>query len=146
MPSPLRVAFAGTRWSPGSLMTIWHSPTERTTVNILDTRDLIEELDELIERRDDEDQTDPLDEDDVKRMAEIERVIEEIGDEASYGVVLIPEDDFVEYAQELAEEIGAVDESARWPARHIDWKAAADELRHDYSSVTFDGTDYFYPA
>lgn len=46
---------------------------------------------------------------------------------------------FETYAQELAEDIGAVDSDAGWPGRHIDWTAAARELAYDYS--TFDVRD-----
>jgi antirestriction protein len=60
-----------------------------------------------------------------------------------YGT-LIADDDFVAYAQDFAEELGAVDDSARWPATCIDWDQAAAELQSDYTSVDFDGTTYYY--
>lgn len=110
----------------------------------IDTRDLQKELDELIDRRDDEDQTDPLDEDEVERLTAIETVLDEIGQEAVYGVTLIPESEFEDYAQEYAEDVCGFDSAASWPYCHIDWEAAADSLRMDYSLVTFDGTDYLW--
>lgn len=54
---------------------------------------------------------------------------------------MIPDDEFEGYAEELAEETGAID-STQWPACHIDWEKAADSLRIDYTSLTFKGTDY----
>ena len=60
-----------------------------------------------------------------------------------HGEALIRDRYFTEYAQELAEDIGAVDAHAAWPARHIDWEAAADALKADYSSIDFDGIDYW---
>ena len=60
----------------------------------------------------------------------------------TYGATLIRESYFVTYAQELAEDIGAVKSDAEWPARHIDWEAAADELKQDYTEVEFDGVTY----
>lgn len=59
-----------------------------------------------------------------------------------YDPTLIADEYFVKYAEELADDIGAVNSEASWPNNHIDWEAAAEELRVDYSSVTFDGHDY----
>lgn len=63
---------------------------------------------------------------------------------AWYPVTLIRESHFEDYAQELAEDIGAIDRDAGWPLRHIDWEAAADELLIDYTSTEFDGVIYHY--
>lgn len=59
-----------------------------------------------------------------------------------HGEQLIRADKFAEYAEELASDIGAIDRNARWPLNHIDWEAAAEELKIDYTSVDFDGTEY----
>lgn len=58
------------------------------------------------------------------------------------GVYFIDEDYFVEYAKELAYDIGVVSDDLAWPCTHIDWDAAADELRMDYTEVEFDGNSY----
>jgi antirestriction protein len=58
------------------------------------------------------------------------------------GAVLIRETYFEDYAQQFAEDIGAIDSEARWPNNCIDWEAAARELRMDYTSVEFDGITY----
>jgi antirestriction protein len=64
----------------------------------------------------------------------------------NYEPILIRESDFVEYAQELAEELGAMPLSSggrpEWPLYCIDWEYAAKELAYDYTTVTFDGVDY----
>jgi len=60
-----------------------------------------------------------------------------------YGATLIRESYFEEYAQQLAEDIGAISSDLAWPACHIDWEAAADALKMDYTSVDFDGVDYW---
>lgn len=57
---------------------------------------------------------------------------------------LIAESDFEEYAEQLAEDIGAINSDAAWPVRCIDWEQAASELAMDYSSIKYDGTDYYY--
>ena len=51
------------------------------------------------------------------------------------GATLIADDYFVDYAKEYAENVGAIEEEARWPATHVDWDAAADDLRTDFTSV-----------
>ena len=67
----------------------------------------------------------------------------EVGRDWMHGATLIPEDDFTEYARELAEDIGT-DSNAPWPLNCIDWDFAAKELKQDYSSVEFEGTTYLY--
>lgn len=46
---------------------------------------------------------------------------------------------FVEYAQELAEDLGAVDEGASWPNSYIDWERAARDLAMDYTVLDAPG-------
>lgn len=88
--------------------------------------------------------------DGAEELAELESLLEEIGGYGGdhqwegdwYPAELIADDDFAEYAEQLAEDICSIPDT--WPHRHIDWEAAADELRHDYTPVTFRGTDYLY--
>ncbi len=61
-----------------------------------------------------------------------------------YPVTLIRESHFTEYAQELADDIGAMTTGDKWPYTCIDWEQAARELKMDYSTVEYDGTTYFY--
>ena len=60
-----------------------------------------------------------------------------------YGEALIRDSYFQDYAQELADDIGAIKGDATWPNNHIDWEAAARELQQDYTSVEFDGVTYW---
>ena len=60
-----------------------------------------------------------------------------------YGATLIRWSYFEEYAQELAEEIGAIYRDAAWPANCIDWEEAARELKCDYTEVDFGGIEYW---
>lgn len=60
-----------------------------------------------------------------------------------YGATLIHEDYFTTYAQEMAEDIGAIDRDAGWPYQYIDWDRAADALKMDYMPVEFDGQTYY---
>lgn len=62
------------------------------------------------------------------------------------GVQLIRDDYFVTFAQEFANDIGAIDEDAtagQWPLYCIDWERAARELQMDYTPVEFDGVTYW---
>jgi hypothetical protein len=57
---------------------------------------------------------------------------------------LIRETHFTDYAQQFAEDIGAIPGDAAWPCTCIDWEEAARELRHDYSETDINGTSYLY--
>lgn len=61
-----------------------------------------------------------------------------------YGAQLIRESYFTDYAQQLAEDIGAVNADATWPNNCIDWDQAARELEVDYTRVDFDGVDFLF--
>lgn len=88
--------------------------------------------------------------DGAEELAELEALLEEIGGCGGdhkwegnwYPAELIADDDFAEYAEELAGDIYDIPDT--WPHRCIDWGQAADELRHDYTPVTFRNTDYLY--
>ena len=60
-----------------------------------------------------------------------------------HGETLIRDSYFEKYAQELAEDIGAIDRNASWPLGCIDWEKAAEELQIDYTSVDYDGVTYW---
>jgi hypothetical protein len=64
---------------------------------------------------------------------------------AEYGrnePTAIAEDDFEDYAEELARDIGAISGDEGWPLMFIDWSAAAEALKVDYEEFTFEGTTY----
>jgi antirestriction protein len=60
-----------------------------------------------------------------------------------YPVTLIRDSYFQTYAQELAEDIGAIKADSTWPHTCIDWEHAARELRYDYSAVEINGATYW---
>lgn len=65
------------------------------------------------------------------------------GDDWEHGASMIRADTFTAYAEELAEDIGAVQRDAAWPNNHIDWEGAAHALQQDYTEVSFRGDSYF---
>lgn len=93
-----------------------------------------------------------LDDDETEELETLEGLLSDLkgygGDEqwegSWYPVMLIRESYFQEYAQELADDIGAIPKDAGWPCTCIDWEQAARELRMDYSSVEYDGVTYLY--
>ena len=64
--------------------------------------------------------------------------------EWEYGISFIREAYCENYAREIAVELGEIINDIHWPATHIDWKAASEELAMDYSEVEFDGVTYYY--
>jgi hypothetical protein len=78
------------------------------------------------------------------------KALKALEDEASgyaadwqYGEALIRDSYFKEYAQQLAEDIGAIKSDASWPNNCIDWEEATDQLKQDYTEVDFDGVAYW---
>lgn len=61
-----------------------------------------------------------------------------------YPIILIRDSHFQDYAEELADDIGAINREATWPNNCIDWERAARELRQDYSSVEFNDITYWW--
>jgi hypothetical protein len=103
------------------------------SADLIDSRDIIERVAELDARIDDDDN--PLNEGETDELAELRGVIVdwcEVSD-WSYGKTFIADDYFEDYARELADDIGAIDRDAIWPLTYIDWVAAADALKQDYT-------------
>lgn len=59
------------------------------------------------------------------------------------GVILIHENNFEDYARELASDMGDINDN-NWPYCHIDWEAAAEALKMDYTTVEFECTTFFF--
>lgn len=101
---------------------------------ILDSRELAAELRYL------ESDAEELSAEEIELRDELKEAESEIAD-WRFGETLVREDHFEEYAKQLAEDIGAP-LTADWPMCHIDWKAAADALRQDYTEITLGGYTY----
>lgn len=124
--------------------------------DIIDSRDVIARIAELESERDGfaPDDIDPGEAphtwesehaDDAEELAALLALQEDAEGYSDWrhGAGLIRDSYFTTYAKDLAEEIGAIDKSAGWPARCIDWEEAADELKQDYTAVEFDGVTYW---
>ena len=96
--------------------------------------DLVQELTDLLDREDE------LDSDELEELEELRNLISEVGDLEELDV-LIPLDDFEEYAREQAQSLyGSLVEC--WPMTSVDWEHAAEQLAYDYTEVEFRGETY----
>lgn len=118
---------------------------EFDTADTLDTRDIIERVEDL------ETECDGIGEEECAELVFLRAILDDLkgygGDEQWrgdwYPVTLIREDYFTEYAQEMLEDCGTIPRDLpHWV--HIDWEATAREVKVDYSEVTIDGVTYFY--
>jgi len=107
-------------------------------VDRIDSRDLIETLDDLEER--------DLNSEETELYNAIHALADAGIEDWQYGALFIREDEFEDYARELADDIGALPLTYQWPTSCIDWTQAARELATDYTTVEFlDHTYYVRP-
>lgn len=125
-----------------------HTPDN--TDDIIDSRDIIARLADLEQQ---ESEFLAGDDDALDRMEDAELAyLRELAEEGrslpdwEHGETLVRDSYFTDYAQQLAEDIGAVQPGASWPNTCIDWERAAAELRMDYTPLTFDGITYWARA
>lgn len=115
--------------------------------DIIDSRDIIERIEELEQMWDDPDYLRSEDEHrEYKALIALAQEGENDAEDWEYGATLVRESYFVEYAKQLAEDldIHAVPGHGQlWPFNHIDWEAAADDLATDYAELKFDGVTYY---
>ena len=131
--------------------------------DILDSRDIIERIEELEGEQSDlldgaacpedlpEEEREAFKEWEADYSEELDnlRKLAEQGEGSPdwpYGETLIRDSYFQDYAEELADDIGAIDRNANWPLTCIDWERAARELQSDYFSVDFAGVTYWIRA
>lgn len=112
--------------------------------DMIDSRDVIERIGDLVCIMEDDDAT----ADEIQELHHLEALQEEAkpyAEDWEYGESLIRGSYFTHYAQELANDIGCIDDEhmQNWPFTCIDWDRAARELQMDYTEVEFDGVAYF---
>lgn len=138
---------------------VYVESTVDLSADVIDVRDIIARVLELRDEREEynekmgsPDAWDGVPDGEPEELAMLEDILSELagygGDEEFegdwYPITLIAESYFQEYAQDLAEECGMVDTSARWPMTCIDWEQAARELQMDYSNILIHDSTYWY--
>lgn len=115
--------------------------------DIIDSRDVIERIEELQALQEEREEAgEKLDVKEAEELAALLALQDAAGgysEDWTYGATLIRNSYFKEYAQELADDIGAIPNGAQWPCYCIDWDYAARELQMDYTAVEFDGVTYW---
>ena len=85
--------------------------------------------------------------DEQAELAALEVLRDEIGESTMRdGEAMIPTSNggFEDYARELHADLHGNNHD--WPYNCIDWEKAAEELSQDYTSVSYQGEDYFIRA
>lgn len=121
------------------------------TDDVIDSRDVIERAAELAARwvgsqNHPKDGCEPLSDEEREELDSLSDLIDAGKDYApdwEYGATLIRDSYFKDYAMELAEDIGALNTEAGWPAQYIDWDRASEALQQDCTSIDFDGITYW---
>ena len=116
---------------------------------MLDLRDLAEELSAL----EGDGANVSLCEDDAARLEVLRDLQSQLftdtmAEYAKNASTLIPEEEFEDYAQEFAYDVGFTKREDNNPLHmYIDWERWADDLKNsDYTEVTFDGDTYLIRA
>jgi hypothetical protein len=115
--------------------------------DIIDSRDVDSRIEELEAERDAAAEAgNPGDftDGELARLTALRDDVAGYAPDWQYGCTLIRDSYFKDYAQELAEDIGALEKDLKWPHTCIDWDQAARELRMDYSSAELDGVTYWF--
>lgn len=126
--------------------------------DIMDSRDIIARIDELENDLQGTYETDDIegmnfdtwlsiqDTEDLRELSMLRKLADECegyADDWQHGASLIRDSYFQKYAEQFADDIGAIDRNATWPCNCIDWERATHELQMDYTSVDFDGVTYW---
>lgn len=111
-------------------------------MGILDSRDLEEELNELLEAKENKEE---YDKDRLRALENLKSECEGYGWE--YGIIFIPEYEWEDYCREFAEDVGYLGtmRDNENPLQYcIDWEQWAETMSQDYSIVNFEDEDYYY--
>jgi hypothetical protein len=80
----------------------------------------------------------------LKALLALQDEAEGYSEDWRHGATLIRDTYFTEYAEEFASDITDYNPNkVHWPFTCIDWEKAANKLKQDYTSVDFDGVEYW---
>jgi hypothetical protein len=109
----------------------------------IDTRDITERVEELEESRQESRAKRVWDAEFGRELKSLQRLAREAESYGADSEILVRDSHFIEHAKDVADSLGRIDHEAEWPACHIDWSAAADDLQSDYTAIDFDGVTYW---
>ena len=111
--------------------------------DILDLDDIIMYRDDLLAQAEDN----PLDEEEAEALQEIQdleaQLWANIEHVAKHDTLMVEIDYWEDYCQELAADVGYVEDGDNPLWGFIDWKAWAEAVAMDYYSVKYGGHSYF---
>ncbi len=125
----------------------------------LDTRDLQERLEELEGERTDlqeavndaegeeekqtaQEELDSWEGDNLDELEALRGLRDEVG-EWDDGNLLVPEEDWIDYVEEMLKDYGYLPPEIPWYIE-IDWEKTAENIAQDYGTVEYMGTTYYY--
>lgn len=116
--------------------------------DVIDVRDVIARFEELDNLKIDGD----VDDEQVEEWSRLKSLLSDLegngGDEqwrgSWYPITLVRDSYFEDFARDEAEQLGLIKSDMSWPYTCINWEKAAEQLQQDYSSISFDGVDYWY--
>lgn len=116
------------------------------TDDMIDSRDIIERIDQLDGRAFDHDDLTDDEKSELKALKALAVQADSCAD-WGYGEALIRHSYFVDYIKELIDDCYSMPKemtSGEWPWRHVtvDYEAAAKEAECDYTFVDFGGVEY----
>lgn len=110
-----------------------------TGQDVIESRDIIERLDEL---ESDEDSLDDNDKEELEVLREFKNAFGD-HDDWKHGIAIINRSYFVEHVKELLADIGIPENLENFPSYiAIDWDATAYNIERDYSSYDINGTEF----
>lgn len=117
--------------------------------DVIDSRDVIERLEELESELEDflEENESNTEKDfpDVEELISLRKLANEAEQHSSdweHGKILIRYSYWQEYVQEMLEDCGDIPETLPWYVS-INWLETAENIAQDYTTVSFDGVDYY---
>jgi len=127
------------------------------TDDVIDSRDIIARIEELESERDDWNNAEDIDgekdpqtwedanKEDTEELKNLTNLQDELKDYCAdweYGVTLVRESYWVDYVEELLEDIGDLPKDLPHYIE-IDWDKTADNIQVDYTSAEFDGVTFW---
>lgn len=112
------------------------------TDDYIDSRDVEERIEELEEiEQDDEQELDEYDQEELDNLRKLKEQGEGYSD-WKYGETLIRASAFTDYVEEMCQDCGYISKDFPWWIC-VDWDKTAEHVGQDYTTVDFNGVNYY---